>query len=63
MNSSPSTSTGAVRDDALCDTCGHPIASHDATGLRWCAATKLGVGTRKCMCAGVETEARVLTFY
>jgi len=63
MNNVPPTSLGDGRDDALCESCGHPLASHDATGLRWCAATKLGVGTRRCMCSGVQSEARVLTFY
>ncbi len=53
----------AVSDDLLCETCGHQLTSHDSTGLRWCAATKLGVGTRKCICSGVVSEARVLTFY
>jgi len=63
MNNSPAASVGDVRDDALCESCGHPLASHDATGRRWCAATKLGVGTRKCICSGVQSETRVLTYY
>ena len=29
----------------LCPTCQHPLAAHDRIGLRWCAATQLGVGT------------------
>jgi hypothetical protein len=63
MNNSLPASVGDVREDALCETCSHPLTAHDAMGLRWCAATKLGVGTRKCMCSGVQSEARVLTFY
>ena len=35
----------------LCPTCQHPMAAHDRIGLRWCAATRLGVGQRDCVCA------------
>ena len=35
----------------LCPSCEHPVANHDALGLRWCAATRLGVGSRGCLCA------------
>jgi len=48
---------------ALCPTCEHPLSAHDAIGVRWCAATKLGVGTRECICSGVVATARVLTHY
>jgi hypothetical protein len=48
---------------ALCPTCQHPLAAHDAIGLRWCAATKLGIGNRECICTGVVASARVLTHY
>jgi len=64
MNNSPSL---VVRDPGsgsdLCQTCGHPLSMHDAIGVRWCAATTLGVGHRACMCSGVVAEARVLTHY
>jgi hypothetical protein len=51
-------------DDAaadLCPTCEHPLVSHDAISARWCAATKLGIGRRQCICSGVVASARVLT--
>jgi hypothetical protein len=47
----------------LCPTCEHPLASHDTIGARWCAATKLGIGHRECICPGVLASARVLTHY
>ena len=47
----------------LCPTCKHPLASHDVISARWCAATKLGIGRRECICSGVVTSARVLTHY
>ena len=47
----------------LCPACQHPLDSHDAIGVRWCAATKLGVGHRECICSGVVAAARVLTHY
>ena len=47
----------------LCQTCGHSLSMHDAVGLRWCAATTVGVGHRACICGGVVAEARVLTHY
>ena len=58
----PAPAEGPV-DDASCETCGHPLRFHDTTGLRWCAATRLGIGTRKCICSGKVSEARVLSFY
>ena len=45
----------------LCPTCKHPLASHDAISARWCAATKLGIGRRECICSGVVPSARVPT--
>jgi hypothetical protein len=47
----------------LCPTCKHPLVSHDAISTRWCAATKLGIGHRECICFGVVASARVLTHY
>mgnify|MGYP003439198095 CR=1 FL=1 len=43
----------------LCPTCKHPLVSHDAISARWCAATKLGIGRRECICSGVVASARV----
>jgi hypothetical protein len=51
----------AVAD--LCPTCKHPLVAHDAISARWCAATKLGIGHRDCICPGVVATARVLTYY
>jgi hypothetical protein len=47
----------------LCLTCKHPLIAHDAISARWCAATKLGIGRRECICSGVVATARVLTHY
>jgi hypothetical protein len=44
----------------LCPSCQHPMSAHDRIGLRWCAATRLGVGQRDCVCsvaAGSQTSA------
>ena len=45
----------------FCPTCKHPLVSHDAISARWCAATKLGIGRRECICSGVVASARVPT--
>ena len=37
----------------LCPICQHPLSAHDRIGVRWCAATQLGVGQRECMCSVV----------
>ena len=64
MNStSPALLTATLATADLCPTCQHPLVSHDAIGLRWCAATQLGVGHRECICSGVVASARVLTHY
>jgi hypothetical protein len=47
----------------LCPTCKHPLASHDAISVRWCAATKLGIGDRECICSGLVASDRVITHY
>jgi hypothetical protein len=64
MNSaSPALIDNDVAAADLCPTCKHPLVSHDAISARWCAATKLGIGRRDCICSGVAAGARVLTFY
>jgi hypothetical protein len=64
MNSaSPALLDNDVAAADLCPTCRHPLTAHDAIGMRWCAATKLGVGNRECMCSGVSASPRVLTHY
>ena len=40
-----------------CPTCQHPLSVHDRIGLRWCAATKLGVGQRDCVCPASAGQA------
>jgi hypothetical protein len=47
----------------LCPTCKHPLVSHDVISARWCAATKLGIGRRDCICPGVVASEHVLTYY
>jgi hypothetical protein len=49
--------------ETRCPTCNHPLAAHDVIGLRWCAATKLGVGNRECICSGVVGSARIVAHY
>ena len=44
-----------------CPTCEHPFSAHDRIGVRWCAATQLGVGQRECVCsvaAGTPSSTR-----
>jgi hypothetical protein len=35
---------------AGCAACPHPLAHHDAIGLRFCAATTAGAVVRGCIC-------------
>ncbi|HZA72983.1 MAG TPA: RGCVC family protein [Propionibacteriaceae bacterium] len=64
MNSaSPALVDVNVATADLCPTCQHPLAAHDVIGVRWCAATKLGIGSRECICSGVVAPTRVLTHY
>ena len=42
LSTHPHTDQDPVLD--TCPTCQHPLSAHDRIGLRWCAATKLGVG-------------------
>lgn len=39
-------------DDTLapCTSCVHVAGGHDATSLRWCAATAAGPTQRRCIC-------------
>lgn len=37
-------------DDPVCAVCRHTVASHDAIGLRFCAATLNGAIPRGCIC-------------
>ena len=57
-----STESRTEQDPTLdrCPACEHPLSAHDRIGVRWCAATQLGVGQRDCMCsvaAGSQTDA------
>ena len=62
MNSaSPALVDIAAAAQELCPTCEHPLVTHDAISARWCAATKLGIGRRECICSGVVASARVPT--
>ena len=63
MNSASSTLDIDEAAPDLCPTCEHPLVSHDAISTRWCAATKLGIGRRECICSGVVASTRVLTHY
>jgi hypothetical protein len=47
----------------VCPTCQHLMALHDSLSSRWCAATRLGVGQRECICSEVVRVARPLTHY
>ena len=47
----------------LCPTCEHRLGSHDAISARWCAATKLGIGRRECICPVGLANQRVFTHY
>ena len=44
-DSAPQPQSGAV-----CTACPHPVARHDAIGLRFCRATSTGTTTRGCVC-------------
>lgn len=47
----------------LCQTCQHPMVSHDLISSRWCAATRLGTGDRDCICSERVLPARILAHY
>jgi hypothetical protein len=40
-----------VSDSGSCPVCPHPTDSHDAIGVRFCAATAAGQFERGCVCA------------
>jgi hypothetical protein len=40
----------ALEQEPACDVCPHPLAKHDAIGLRFCSATLSGAITRGCVC-------------
>ena len=61
ISPTPTEIAGSAPD--ICATCQHPVAVHDAIGKRWCAATKLGVGARACLCVAVAPADRVLAHY
>ena len=63
MNSASSTLDIDEAAADLCPACKHPLVTHDAISARWCAATKLGIGRRECICSGVVASGRVLTHY
>jgi hypothetical protein len=64
MNSaSPALIGNDIAAADLCPTCKHSLLLHDAISTRWCAATKLGIGRRDCICSGVVASARVLNHY
>ena len=46
-----------------CESCEHPRSQHDPLSLRWCAATKLGVGSRACVCSGSARSGRGASHY
>lgn len=58
-----STVDSTAHDPELCLTCRHLLSAHDTTSVRWCAVTERGVGTRDCICQGVESSARVARHY
>jgi hypothetical protein len=37
-------------EDPRCDVCPHPVADHDAIGLRFCRATRNAGTDRGCAC-------------
>jgi hypothetical protein len=60
VSASPATRTGprtrppeatpqSVNDPA-CTVCPHPVADHDAVGLRFCRATRDAAHVRGCVC-------------
>ena len=64
MNDLPTSShPGDGASPEVCPTCQHLLALHDSLSSRWCAATRLSVGRRKCICSEVAPVARPLTHY
>ena len=46
----PADSASQPLDGADCAVCPHPVARHDAMGLRFCHATLKGAIARGCIC-------------
>ncbi|WP_222263141.1 RGCVC family protein [Modestobacter marinus] len=46
----PATTERSSSAVATCAVCPHPVASHDAIGLRFCQATLNGAMSRGCVC-------------
>jgi hypothetical protein len=42
--------TPITDEDPACDVCPHPVADHDAIGLRFCRATRNAGTERGCAC-------------
>jgi hypothetical protein len=46
------TLTPLAETSLLCSSCPHAQEAHDATALRYCAATLVSASTRGCICRG-----------
>jgi hypothetical protein len=46
--------------EVTCQMCAHTVESHDATALRFCAATKRGAHSRQCACRSENDRKKVL---
>ena len=46
--------------DVTCQMCAHSWESHDATAIRFCAATKRGAYSRRCACRSENDRGRAL---
>jgi hypothetical protein len=42
--------TADTRAETACPACAHPLADHDAIGVRFCRATVAGAFERGCIC-------------
>ena len=49
----------AEHGDLLCVACGHLGQAHDATALRYCAATKASGAVRGCLCSLTAVQAGI----
>jgi hypothetical protein len=48
--STPKTATETAPTSELCASCPHPLADHDALGLRYCTASGVSGLSRGCIC-------------